>query len=86
MQVCAKLTMKRFPLSLSKMVTRLLFSIFRALGETMNEVMDYAYAAEWSEVQTGPMKAWLSETWTAMDGEEPDQDFLEYILVSTAIP
>lgn len=44
--------------------------------------MDYAYSAEWSESQTAPMKGWLTEIWKRMDGEEPDQDFLEYILVS----
>jgi hypothetical protein len=27
------------------------------------------------------MRDWLAATWKAMDGNEPEQDFVEYIMV-----
>ena len=46
-----------------------------------NQILDYAHSLDWSESQVDAMKAWLSSTWMALEGDEPDQDFLEYIMV-----
>eukprot|EP00598_Pedospumella_elongata_P001343 CAMPEP_0184974650 /NCGR_PEP_ID=MMETSP1098-20130426/6084_1 /TAXON_ID=89044 /ORGANISM="Spumella elongata, Strain CCAP 955/1" /LENGTH=543 /DNA_ID=CAMNT_0027497263 /DNA_START=21 /DNA_END=1652 /DNA_ORIENTATION=+ len=46
-----------------------------------NQILDYAHSLDWSESQVDAMKAWLSTTWMALEGDEPDQDFLEYIMV-----
>lgn len=44
-------------------------------------VLEYSHSMDWSESQVDTMKSWLSTTWVAMEEDEPDQDFLEYIMV-----
>ncbi len=48
-----------------------------------NQILDYAHSLDWSESQVDAMKGWLSTTWMALEGDEPDQDFLEYIMVAS---
>ena len=49
--------------------------------EDMTDYMEYSYPNEWVESLTENMKAWLSSTWTTLDGEAPEPDFVEYIMV-----
>lgn len=48
-------------------------------------VLEYSHSMDWSESQVDTMKSWLSTTWVAMDEDEPDQDFLEYIMVCVRV-
>ena len=48
-------------------------------------VLEYSHSMDWSESQVESMKSWLSTTWVAMEEDEPDQDFLEYIMVCTLL-
>lgn len=43
--------------------------------------MSYSFTGDWSEALQQSLKSWLIETWTKINGEAPDQDFVEYILV-----
>jgi hypothetical protein len=44
--------------------------------------MDFSFAGEWSDADGDSMKTWLADAWNKIDPEEPEQDFLEYIMVS----
>ena len=46
------------------------------------ETSNFSFTSEWSDQVQLEVKSWLTEKWTEIAGEAPDQDFLEYILVS----
>jgi hypothetical protein len=52
----------------------------------MADIMSYSYQAEWPESQTESMREWLASTWKTLDGNEPEQDFVEYIMVRCRTP
>jgi hypothetical protein len=47
----------------------------------MEDILEYSYPMTWEDSQTEEMRGWLANTWAVLDGEEPDQDFLDYVMV-----
>lgn len=47
----------------------------------MEDNSEFSFPTTWDEAQTDAMKGWLAEAWINLDGDEPEQDFLEYIMV-----
>jgi hypothetical protein len=54
----------------------------RRQRKTMEDHLEFAYPTAWDESQTDAMKGWLATAWMSLDGEEPEADFLEYVMVS----
>ena len=49
--------------------------------------MDYFFEGDWTNESHSVMKGWITDKWKeTSDGENPDQDFVEYILVSIMKP
>jgi hypothetical protein len=43
--------------------------------------MDFFFGGDWDEANQDIVRKYISELWLQIDGEAPDQDLLDYVMV-----